>query len=178
MSPVGPPDDGRPGVRTWTGERPSDVDLIRLALALAGRTVETADVPIGAVVVSAEGVTVGEGWNAREAAGDPTAHAEIVALRAAARALGTWNLTGCTMAVTVEPCTMCSGAAVSARLATVVFGCWEPKTGAAGSLWDVLRDRRLPHRVEVRGGVLEAECAALVRDFFVDRRADAGPSAP
>jgi tRNA(adenine34) deaminase len=178
MSPVGSPDDGRPGARTWTGERQSDVDLIRLALALAGRTVETADVPIGAVVVSAEGVTVGEGWNAREAASDPTAHAEIVALRAAARALGTWNLTGCTMAVTVEPCTMCAGAGVAARLATVVFGCWEPKTGAAGSLWDVLRDRRLPHRVEVRGGVLEAECAALVRDFFVDRRADAGPARP
>jgi tRNA(adenine34) deaminase len=152
------------------GERATDAELIRLALALAGRAAETGDVPIGAVVVSPEGVTVGEGWNAREATSDPTAHAEIVALRAAARSLGTWNLTGCTMAVTVEPCTMCAGAVVAARLATLVFGCWEPKTGAAGSLWDVLRDRRLPHRVQVRGGVGEAECAALVRQFFVERR--------
>ena len=167
--------EGQQVARARAGERMGDVDLIRLALALAERTAETDDVPIGAVVVSAEGVTIGEGWNAREATGDPTAHAEIVALRAAARALGTWNLTGCTMAVTVEPCTMCAGAAVAARLSTVVFGCWEPKTGAAGSLWDVLRDRRLPHRVEVRSGVLEAECAALVREFFVDRRAAAVP---
>src|SRR6476469_2855618 len=157
------------------GERANDAELIRLALVLASRAAETGDVPSGAVVVSPEGVTVGEGWNAREATSDPTAHAEIVAMRAAARSLGTWNLTGCTMAVTVEPCTMCAGAVVAARLATLVFGCWEPKTGAAGALWDVLRDRRLPHRVEVRGGVLEAECAALVRQFFVDRRADAPP---
>jgi tRNA(adenine34) deaminase len=150
----------------------TDAELIRLALVLAGRAAETGDVPIGAVVVAPDGVTIGEGWNAREATRDPTAHAEIVALRAAARSLDTWNLTGCTMAVTVEPCTMCAGAIVAARLATVVFGCWEPKTGAAGSLWDVLRDRRLPHRVQVRGGVLQAECAALVRQFFVVRRAD------
>src|SRR6478609_350406 len=148
----------------------TDAELIALALALAGRAAETGDVPIGAVVVSPDGVTVGEGWNAREATSDPTAHAEIVALRAAARSLGTWNLTGCTMAVTVEPCTMCAGAIVAARLAVLVFGCWEPKTGAAGSLWDVLRDRRLPHRVQVRGGVLEEECAALIRQFFVERR--------
>jgi|SRR6478752_3656188 tRNA(adenine34) deaminase len=150
----------------------TDAELIALALALAGRAAETGDVPIGAVVVSPDGVTVGEGWNAREATSDPTAHAEIVALRAAARSLGTWNLTGCTMAVTVEPCTMCAGAVVAARLATLVFGCWEPKTGAAGSLWDVLRDRRLPHRVQVRGGVLEEQCAAVVQEFFTDRRAD------
>ena len=156
--------------RAVGGERLNDGDLIRLALALAGRATETVDVPIGAVVLSPDGVTIGEGWNAREATGDPTAHAEIVALRAAARSLGTWNLTGCTMAVTVEPCTMCAGAVVAARLATLVFGCWEPKTGAAGSLWDVLRDRRLPHRVQVRGGVLEAECAALIQQFFVERR--------
>ncbi len=152
------------------GERLNDGDLIRLALALARRATETLDVPIGAVVLSPDGVTIGEGWNAREATRDPTAHAEIVALRVAARSLGTWNLTGCTMAVTVEPCTMCAGAVVAARLATLVFGCWEPKTGAAGSLWDVLRDRRLPHRVQVRGGVLEAECAELIRQFFVERR--------
>ena len=144
------------------------------ALELAREARERGEVPVGAVLVM-DGEILGRGFNQPVSLNDPTAHAEIVALRAAARALGTWNLTGCTMAVTVEPCTMCAGAAVAARLATVVFGCWEPKTGAAGSLWDVLRDRRLPHRVEVRGGVLEAECAALVRDFFVDRRAAAPP---
>ncbi len=148
----------------------TDSDLIALALALAGRTAESGDVPIGAVVIAPDGVIVGEGWNAREATGDPTAHAEVVALRAAARLLGGWNLTGCTIAVTVEPCTMCAGAIVNARVARVVFGCWEPKTGAAGSLWDVLRDRRLTHRVEVRGGVLEDSCAALLRAFFAEHR--------
>jgi tRNA(adenine34) deaminase len=172
-----PPFDGPRPARPTGGERATDADLISLALALAGRAVETGDVPIGAVVVSPDGVTIGEGWNAREATSDPTAHAEVVALRAAARSLGTWNLTGCTMAVTVEPCTMCAGAIVAARLAVLVFGCWEPKTGAAGSLWDVLRDRRLPHRVEVRGGVLEAECAALVRQFFIERRVGAAMEA-
>ncbi len=156
------------------GERPTDPDLMRIALSLARRTTgspeSAADVPVGAVVLSAEGVVVGEGWNAREALHDPTAHAEILALRAAAAVLGTWNLAGCTLAVTVEPCTMCAGAIVAARVLRVVFGCWEPKTGAAGSLWDVLRDRRLAHRVEVRGGILEDECADLMRAFFVGRR--------
>ena len=157
-------------------DRATDTELILLALALAARAAETGDVPIGAIVLSPDGVTVGEGWNAREATSDPTAHAEIVALRAAARSLDTWNLTGCTMAVTVEPCTMCAGAIVAARVAELVFGCWEPKTGAAGSLWDVLRDRRLAHRVEVRGGVLDEECAALIRQFFIERRTiDDGP---
>lgn len=151
-------------------DRATDTELIRLALALAERGVDAGDVPIGAVVISADGVTIGEGWNAREASADPTAHAEIMALRAAASSLGRWNLSGCTIAVTVEPCTMCAGAIVAARVDRVVFGCWEPKTGAAGSLWDVLRDRRLTHRVEVRGGVLEDECAALVRAFFATRR--------
>lgn len=152
----------------------SDDDLIRLALVLAGQAPLTGDVPIGAVVVGPSGQIVGEGHNAREAGGDPTAHAEIVALRAAGVALGGWNLGGCTLAVTVEPCTMCAGAMVAARVRRVVFGCWEPKTGAAGSLWDVLRDRRLTHRVEVRGGIRQAECAALVRDFFAQRRDEAG----
>ncbi len=152
------------------GERPTDADLIRIALSVARRTENSADVPVGAVVLSDDGVLVGEGWNAREATGDPTAHAEIVALRAAATVLGGWNLTGCTLAVTVEPCTMCAGAVVAARVERVVFGCWEPKSGAAGSLWDVLRDRRLAHRVEVRGGVLDTECAELMRDFFSSRR--------
>jgi tRNA(adenine34) deaminase len=149
---------------------PSDEALVRRALEVAAAAPRTGDVPIGAVVVDADGRELSAACNAREALGDPTAHAEVLALRLAAAVQGEWRLEGCTLVVTVEPCTMCAGAAVAARLATVVFGCWEPKTGAAGSLWDVLRDRRLPHRVEVRGGVLEAECAALVQRFFVERR--------
>lgn len=143
---------------------------MRLALTEAEHALATEDVPIGAVVVAADGAVIGRGRNAREASADPTAHAEIVALRQAARAVGSWNLSGCTLVVTVEPCTMCAGAAGAARISTVVFGCWEPKTGAAGSLWDVLRDRRLAHRVEVRSGVLADECAALVERFFAGRR--------
>jgi tRNA(adenine34) deaminase len=164
-----------PGGQTWTvADRPTDADLIALALSLAGRAVDSGDVPVGAVVIAPDGVTIGEGWNAREATGDPTAHAEIIALRAAARVLGGWNLAGCTLVVTVEPCTMCAGAIGIARIARVVFGCWEPKTGAAGSLWDVLRDRRLTHRVEVRGGVMQDECALVLREFFADRRDTGG----
>ena len=148
----------------------SDERLIRLALeaaALAGAD----DVPIGAVVFSADGVELARAANAREALGDPTAHAEILALRAAAEAHGDgWRLEGATLAVTVEPCTMCAGALVMARVARVVFGAWEPKTGAVGSLWDVVRDRRLTHRPEVRGGVLESECAALMESFFAAQR--------
>lgn len=160
-----------PGEQTWSAaDRPTDADLIALALSLAGRAVDSGDVPVGAVVIAPDGVTIGEGWNARESTGDPTAHAEINALRAAAKVLGGWNLAGCTLAVTVEPCTMCAGAIVNARIARVVFGCWEPKTGAAGSLWDVLRDRRLTHRVEVRGGVMQDECALALQEFFADRR--------
>jgi tRNA(adenine34) deaminase len=155
---------------TGAPARASDVGLIRSALTLARRADETADVPVGALVVDRGGIVLGEGWNAREATGDPSAHAEILALRAAAAVSGTWNLDGCTLAVTVEPCTMCAGAIVLARIDTVVFGCWEPKSGAAGSLWDVLRDRRLTHRVQVRGGVLADECAALLLDFFAARR--------
>lgn len=152
------------------GPLTSDEALMHAALALAVTAPSTGDVPIGAVLVDAAGAVVGRGRNEREAHGDPTAHAEILALREAARAAGSWNLTGTTLAVTVEPCTMCAGALVQARVRRVVFGSWEPKTGAAGSLWDVLRDRRLTHRVEVRGGVLEAECAALLRSFFAERR--------
>lgn len=125
-----------------------------------------ADVPVGAVVVGADGSELATGRNQRELAGDPTAHAEVVALRRAAAVRGSWRLDGCTMVVTLEPCTMCAGALVLARVSTLVFGAWEPKTGAVGSLWDVVRDRRLPHRLEVYGGVREEECAALVRDFF------------
>jgi|APThiThiocy_cv2_1041547.scaffolds.fasta_scaffold00900_14 tRNA(adenine34) deaminase len=148
----------------------ADVALMRLALAEATVAPASGDVPIGAIVVDATGEVIGRGHNMREALSDPTAHAEILALRAAAALLGTWNLSGCTLAVTVEPCTMCAGAAVAARLDAVVFGCWEPKTGAAGSLWDVLRDRRLTHRVEVRPGVLADRCAALLAEFFAARR--------
>jgi tRNA(adenine34) deaminase len=138
-----------------------------LAVAAPGTAPDGADdIPVGAVVYGPDGAELATGRNERELAGDPTAHAEIVALRRAAAAAGSWRLTGCTLVVTVEPCTMCAGALVLARVGTVVFGAWEPKTGAAGSLWDVLRDRRLNHRPEVYGGVLEAECAALVRTFF------------
>lgn len=125
------------------------------------------DVPVGAVVYDADGVELAAAHNAREAAGDPTAHAEILALRAAASEHGDgWRLTGCTLVVTAEPCTMCAGAITLARISTVVFGVWEPKTGAVGSLWDVLRDRRLSHRPEVYPGVLAEECARLLRGFF------------
>ncbi|MBM9476406.1 nucleoside deaminase [Nakamurella flavida] len=142
---------------------------MRRALAVA-RTAPPGDVPIGAVVLDASGRELATGVNDREATGDPTGHAEIVALRAAAAATGSWNLAGCILAVTVEPCTMCAGALVAARVARLVFGCWEPKTGAVGSLWDVVRDRRVMHRVEVRGGVLEQECAAPLLEFFTGLR--------
>lgn len=125
---------------------------------------------MGAVVVSSSGQVLGTGHNAREATGDPTAHAEVLALRAAAAVSGSWRLEGCTLAVTLEPCTMCAGAAVLARVARIVLGAWDPKAGAAGSLWDVVRDRRLNHRVEVVGGVREPECGELLRSFFDTHR--------
>jgi tRNA(adenine34) deaminase len=139
---------------------------MRRALAVASGSVPTADVPVGAVVLAPDGTELGTGRNERELVGDPTAHAEILAMRRAAAALGSWRLDGCTLVVTLEPCTMCAGALVLARIATLVFGAWEPKTGAVGSLWDVVRDRRLTHRPEVYSGVLEVECAALLRGFF------------
>ncbi len=148
----------------------ADEWLIRAALE-AAELAGADDVPIGAVVFSADGVELARAANARESLGDPTAHAEILALRAAAAVYGDgWRLEGATLAVTVEPCTMCAGALVMSRVARVVFGAWEPKTGAVGSLWDVVRDRRLTHRPEVRGGVLEAECAALMEGFFARQR--------
>ncbi len=124
------------------------------------------DVPVGAVLYGADGTELAAARNERELTGDPTAHAEILVLRRAAAALGHWRLDGTTLVVTLEPCTMCAGALVLARGAVVVFGAGEPKTGAVGSLWDVVRDRRLTHRPEVYGGVLEAECATLMREFF------------
>jgi len=132
------------------------------------------DVPVGAVILDEAGTVIARARNRREIDGDPTAHAEIVAIRQAARAVGSWRLTGLTLVVTLEPCTMCAGAVTAARLDRLVYGAEDPKAGAAGSLWDVLRDTRLNHRPEVIGGILAAECGALLRDFFAARRADAG----
>lgn len=137
-----------------------------LALEEAHRALLTADVPIGAVVLGPDGGVLGLGRNEREAHGDPTAHAEVVAIREAAANLGSWRLEDCTLVVTLEPCTMCAGAIVLARVPRVVFGAWDEKAGAAGSVFDVLRERRLNHWVEVFPGVREDECAALLKDFF------------
>ena len=139
---------------------------MRRALAVASAS--PSDVPVGAVLLGPDGAELAAAGNEREATGDPTAHAEVLVLRRAAAKLGAWRLDGCTLVVTLEPCTMCAGALVLARVATVVFGAWEPKTGAVGSLWDVVRDRRLNHRPEVYAGVLEPECAGRLRDFFRD----------
>ena len=128
------------------------------------------EVPVGAVILDPAGALIARAHNQREADADPTAHAEIVAIRAAARAAGSWRLDGCTLVVTLEPCTMCAGAVVAARIQRVVYGAADPKAGAAGSLWDVLRDRRLNHRAEVVGGVLAEDSAALLRRFFAQRR--------
>ncbi|WP_020111055.1 MULTISPECIES: nucleoside deaminase [Nocardiaceae] len=148
----------------------TDEDLVRAALT-AAQGASDLDVPVGAVVYDADGRELARAANAREATGDPTAHAEILALRAAASLHGDgWRLEGCTLAVTLEPCTMCAGALVLARVSRVVFGAWEPKTGAVGSLWDVVRDQRLAHRPEVRGGILENECGDVLRRFFDARR--------
>lgn len=138
-----------------------------LALSEALGALESGDVPVGAIVVGPKGDVVGAGHNEREATGDPTAHAEIVALRAAADAVGSWNLSEHTLVVTLEPCVMCAGAILNARIGRVVFGAWDPKAGAAGSVVDLLRERTLPSRVdEVIGGVLEAECSAVLTEFF------------
>ncbi|MFW0789658.1 nucleoside deaminase [Gordonia sp. CPCC 205333] len=148
--------------------------LIAMAIDAASSS-GPADVPIGAVVVDADGVELARAGNRREADGDPCAHAEVLALRSAATRHGDgWRLEGCTIAVTIEPCAMCAGAIGLARIERVVFGAYEPKTGAVGSLWDVLRDPRLSHRPQVRGGVLADECAAIVQDFFAARRDKSG----
>ena len=143
---------------------------MREALAEAGAALATSDVPIGAVVLDPDGAVIGRGRNEREACADPTAHAEVVALRQAASARGEWRLEGCTLVVTLEPCTMCAGATVLARVERLVFGAFDPKAGAVGSLWDVVRDRRLNHRPEVVGGVLADESEALLREFFDGHR--------
>jgi tRNA(adenine34) deaminase len=139
--------------------------LDEAVLALAG-----ADVPVGAVVVSADGLVLARGHNRREADQDPTAHAEIIALRAAAAETGSWRLTDLTLVVTLEPCTMCAGAITLSRVGRLVYGAPDAKAGAVGSLWDVVRDPRLNHRPEVIGGVLAAPCGELIREFFATRR--------
>ncbi len=149
----------------------ADEAAVRRALVEAERALGHGDVPIGAVVLDPAGQVIGTGHNRREADQDPTAHAEVLALRAAAQQVGAWRLDGCTLAVTLEPCTMCAGAAVLARVGRVVFGAHDPKAGAVGSLWDVVRDPRLNHRPEVVGGVLADACGAVLRDFFAEHRA-------
>ncbi len=154
------PDDAEGRYAAWLGE----------ALTLASGARSTGDVPVGAIVVDADGVVIGRGRNEREAHGDPTAHAEIVAIREAARAKGTWRLEGCTLAVSLEPCIMCAGALMAARVELVVFGAWDPKAGACGSVWDLTRDPLATHNVDVIGGVRADESAALLVDFFEGRR--------
>ena len=148
-----------------TGYLASFEPAMRMAIEQAVAAQDT-DVPVGAVVLDAAGTVIAGARNRREADGDPTAHAEIIAIRAAARALGGWRLAGCTLVVTLEPCTMCAGAVIAARLGRLVYGAADPQAGAAGSLWDVLHDRRLGPDVEVIAGVLASECAGLLRGFF------------
>jgi len=148
------------------------------AASAAGGARGAADVPVGAVILDPQGSVAGHGRNQREAAADPTAHAEILALRAAARALGDWRLAGCTLVVTLEPCTMCAGAVLAARVSRLVYGAADARAGAAGSLWDVLHDRRLGQPPEVIGGVLAADCAAILREFFAERRGAGSPDRP
>ncbi|MFB4316371.1 tRNA adenosine(34) deaminase TadA [Actinomadura sp. 21ATH] len=143
---------------------------MRLALAEARLAGEAGDVPVGAVVLDASGTVIGKGRNDRQRTADPTGHAEIVAMRAAAAVLGGWRLSGCTLVVTLEPCTMCAGASVQARVDRIVYGAVDLKAGAVGSLWDVVRDRRLNHRPEVFAEVLADECGSLLSEFFAHRR--------
>jgi tRNA(adenine34) deaminase len=147
-----------------------DVAAMHLALAEAAKAGAAGDIPIGAIVLGPQGDVLAAAGNARERAGDPTAHAEILALRSAAAVLGDWRLAGCTLVVTLEPCPMCAGAVVMSRVARLVFGAWNDEYGAAGSAWDLVRDRRLNHRPEVVGGVLEQECGRLVQDYMGLRR--------
>lgn len=152
---------------------PADIDAMRRALDVAREALATGDVPVGAIVIASDGTVLGSGCNRREADGDPTAHAELVAMRAAAARVGEWRLEDCTLVVTLEPCTMCAGAIVNARVGRLVYGADDPKAGAVGSLWDVVRDRRLNHRPEVVAGVLADECGELLRAFFAEHRGQA-----
>ena len=146
------------------------IPLMREALVMAGAALATDDVPVGALVVDSNGAIVGRGNNLREFRNDPTAHAEIVALRAAALESNSWRLDRHTLVVTLEPCAMCAGAIAQSRIKRVVFGAWDQKAGAVGSVWDILRDPRAPHQVEVVSGVLEVECTELLQEFFKQKR--------
>jgi tRNA(adenine34) deaminase len=145
-------------------------ETMQLALDLAAKASQQGDVPVGAIVLNPQSEVVGQGFNTREADNDPMSHAEVVALREAAIANGSWRLDNHTLVVTLEPCTMCAGAAVQARIGRIVFGAFDEKAGAIGSLWDVVRDRRLPHRPEVVSGVLADECGAILSEFFKNHR--------
>ncbi len=149
---------------------PADLAAMDRALALAADAGRAGDIPVGAVVTDAAGGVIGEGRNLREVTHDPLAHAEVVAMREAAATLQSWNLEGCTLVVTLEPCLMCAGALLQARISRVVFGAWDEKAGAAGSVYDVVRDRRLPYRAEVVGGVRQETASALLQEFFKTRR--------
>lgn len=148
----------------------NESELMAIALEEAAAALAHDDIPIGAVVIDPDGVIIARAHNRREIDQDPTAHAEILAIRQAAAARGEWRLDGCTIVVTLEPCPMCAGAIGQSRLARLIFGAWNDEYGAAGSQWDLLRDRRLAHRPEVVGGVLDAECGTLVRDFLGGKR--------
>jgi len=150
--------------------RGPDSEGMHRAIALAAEAAAAGEVPVGAVVLDETGRIIAEGRNTREETHDPTGHAEIVALRQAAASVGSWNLEGHTLVVTLEPCVMCAGAILQSRIGRVVFGAWDDKAGAAGSMYDVLRDRRLPYRAEVVGGVSEDAATALLREFFEQRR--------
>jgi tRNA(adenine34) deaminase len=149
---------------------PEFIDAMQLAIDLAAKASQQGDVPVGAVVLNSQGEVVGRGFNTREVDNDPMGHAEIVALREAATNSNSWRLDDHTLVVTLEPCTMCAGAAVQARIGRIVFGAFDDKAGAVGSLWDVVRDRRLPHRPEVVSGVLADECGAILSEFFKAQR--------
>ena len=153
-----------------TGYEASFEPVMRAALAEADAAAAAGDVPVGAVVTDAAGAVIARGRNRREADGDPTGHAELDAIRAAAQAIGQWRLDGLTLVVTLEPCTMCAGAITSARLSRLVFGAADPRAGAVGSLWDVVRDQRLTPVPEVISGVLADECLEVIRQFFAERR--------
>ena len=148
----------------------SDIEMMQVALATARDALKSGDVPVGAAIFNASGDLISSGHNERELHNDPTAHAEIVALRRASQKLGAWKLAGLTLVVTLEPCAMCAGAIAQSRIQTVVFGAWDEKAGAVGSVWDLLRDPRSTFRTEVRAGVLADECAELVKGFIQEVR--------
>ena len=168
--PDGAVSDGAGPDGAVTGYEATFESAMRAALAEAEAALATGDVPVGAVVTDDSGTIVARGRNRREAAGDPTAHAEIEAIRAASRAIGGWRLDGLTLVVTLEPCTMCAGAVTTARLGRLVYGAQDPRAGAVGSLWDVVRDQRLTPVPEVLGGILADDCLAVIRRFFSERR--------